>query len=437
MSTEQPLPSRADVVIIGGGIAGAASAYYLSRRGARAVLVERGEIATEQSSRAWGFVRKQGRHPAEVPLAKLASQMWEGLATELGADVEFVRGGILALAETRTEIERFEEGARVAAEHGLSTRLVDPEEIRRIIPGLAGPWSLGLYTADDGHAEPVKTTRAFAAAAARHGAVVCPGVPALSIAASRGRVDGVHTPGGLIRAEWVLCAAGIHTARLVHDLRVSVPVQVVRTSVAETRTASPPITRTAVWGPYVAFRPTPRGTFYLGEGHRGTGADYDVTLASFRHLRHFLPNYVRNRKELRVRVGRPLLADVFGGLTGKGSGFPGTGLPREPPVNREIVAESERRFYELLPALSNLGVQRTWAGYIDLTPDLIPVIGETGAVRNLVLASGFSGHGFALGPVVGRLVSELILGDEPAADIRPFRPGRFTDGEVIRARRVL
>src|SRR5215470_10914018 len=95
------IPSRADVIIIGGGIAGAASAYYLSRRGVRVVLLERGEVAAEQSSRAWGFVRKQGRHPAEVPLAKLASQMWEGLGTELGADVEFVRGGILALAESR------------------------------------------------------------------------------------------------------------------------------------------------------------------------------------------------------------------------------------------------------------------------------------------------------------------------------------------------
>jgi len=216
-----------------------------------------------------------------------------------------------------------------------------------------------------------------------------------------------------------------------------VPIQVVRTSVAETRPAPTPIPRTAVWGPYVAFRPTPRGTFYLGEGHRGTGADYDVTLASLRHLRHFLPNYLRNREELRVRVGRSLFADVLGGLTGKGAGFPGTGLPPEPPVNREIVAESERHFYSLLPTYANLGIQRTWAGYIDLTPDLIPVIGETSEVRNLVLATGFSGHGFALGPVVGRLISELILRDKPTADIRPFRPSRFTDGGVIRAERVL
>jgi len=427
---------EAEVVVIGGGITGCATAYHLARRGARVVLLEKGEIASEQSGRAWGFVRQQGRHPAEIPLARVASAMWEGLAQELDADLEFVRGGILALAETVADVARLEEGAGVAAEHGLSTRMVTSREIAEIIPGLAGPWQAGLYTPDDAHAEPLKATRAFAQAAARWSAVVRPHTPTVGLDVTNGAVSGVHTPQGLVRAGTVVCAAGVWTARIARGVGITVPVQIVRSSVAETRPAIP-FTRTAVWGPYVAFRPTLRGTFYLGNGYRGAGADYDLTLASFRHLRYFLPSYLRNWRSLKVHAGRELVGDLLHALTGRGADFAGAGLPGEPRVNQRKVAHNERRFYELFPRLSRLGLDRAWAGYIDLTPDLIPVLGEVGTPSRLYLATGFSGHGFALGPLVGRLLSELILDGRPSMDLKPFRPGRFAEGELLRARRTL
>lgn len=428
--------SDAEVIVIGGGITGCATAYHLARRGVPVVLLEKGKIASEQSGRAWGYVRQQGRHPAEIPLAKAASAMWGELARELGADLEFVRGGILALAETPADAARLEEGARVAAEHGLRTRMVTAREIAGLIPELAGAWRVGLYTPDDGHAEPEKATRAFAQAAERAGALLRPHTPVLGIDVTNGAVSRVQIPGELVRTRAVVCAAGIWAARIARWVKVAVPLQIVRSSVAETRSTAP-FTQTAVWGPYVAFRPTARGTFYLGNGYRGTGADYDLTLASFRHLKYFLPNYLRNWRSLKVHVGRALVADLVRTLADRGQTVPGIGLPEEPRVNPRKVAHNERRFYELFPKLAGLGLARGWAGYIDLTPDLIPILGAVDAPRGFYLATGFSGHGFALGPLVGQLLSELILDGRPSLDLTAFRPSRFAEGEILPARRVL
>ena len=425
---------HADVVVVGGGIAGCATAYYLARRGVRVTLYERGEIAGEQSGRNWGFVRQQGRDPFEVPLMMASNRIWRGLEQELGADIEWIQGGNLALAATPERAALLEEWLGVARQAGLDTRLMTTREVQAFLPGMAETWRAGLYTESDGHAEPVKATQAFAQAAVKHGADLHPRCAVLGVDTEGGRVSGVLTEEGPIRTRTIVCAAGAWSSRLVRPLGVTLPQRWVRATVARTSPA-PPLTRAGVWGPAVSFRQRRDGTLNIAAAG---AADHDITLDSLRHLRLFLPNYWKNRKLFRFHVGRPLLRSLAGLL-------PGSRARRQPmtwdrstgPVpNVAKVRRSLAEMRRLYPSLHGLTVTRSWAGYIDTTPDAIPVIGEAGP-GGLVIATGFSGHGFAMGPIVGRLVAELVADGKPSLDLRPFRLSRFAEGATGKPRSVL
>lgn len=422
----------ADVVVIGGGIVGCATAYYLAKRATRVTLLEKGEIAGEQSSRAWGFVRKQGRHPAEVPLMLVASPMWGDLDRELQADVEFVRGGNLALAETRADLERLEAIHAADRQAGLNTRLVSPQELEKIVTGIRREWAGGLFSPDDGHAEPRKATEAFARAAGRAGARIETGCAALGLDLTNDRISGVLTERGPIRTGVVVCAAGIWSPVVARWAGLSLPCQVVATSVAATEPVGP-VTAAGVWGPYVAYRQTPGGSIYIGDGYRGAGSEHEVTLDSFRHLRLFYRNFLENRESLHVRVGRPLLRDVCLAVSGRRQ------IRRrehEPGPARWQIGFNLRHLRAELPGLADLKIQRCWAGYIDLAPDLIPVLGPVDRPAGFYLATNFTGHGFAMAPVAGKLLAEAILDSRPSLDLRPFRFSRFAEGDLAPARQA-
>src|SRR5436189_5937474 len=124
----------ADVVVVGAGIVGCATAYFLARRGARVVVLERGPAPGEQSRKTWGFVGQQGRDPLEMPLVMEANRLWRGLQRELGADIEWVQGGNLALAADDTRMARLETWLPVAREFGLETRLLRARELDAVVP---------------------------------------------------------------------------------------------------------------------------------------------------------------------------------------------------------------------------------------------------------------------------------------------------------------
>jgi glycine/D-amino acid oxidase-like deaminating enzyme len=416
------LLGRSDVVIVGGGIIGCATAYHLVRSGRSVRLLERGHIAGEQSSRAWGFVRQQGRHPAEVPLAAEAARIWEGLAGELQGDLEFTRRGIVVPAETTADEERFVEAARVAQDHGLGTRMLSSAELKQQIPELAGAWRSALYTAEDGHAEPRKVTEGYAAACDRLGVTFHTNTPAIGIETQNGAATGVLTKDGRYEADITFCASGAGAPALLRTAGLSLPIQMVRSSVAQTKQARH-FTSVAMWGPYVSYRPRADGSFYIGNGYRGVGADYDVTTESLRHLRLFLPAYRRNWRLLRLRFGHHFFSEVRRQMS-RSARF---AAPPEPIPNLKKVGHNERRFYDLFPHLTGIGIARSWAGWIDLTPDLIPILGAVGRPDRLYIAAGFSGHGFALGPAIGKLMAEVIVDGRSSIDLRNFRASRFTE----------
>jgi glycine/D-amino acid oxidase-like deaminating enzyme len=424
---------KTDVAIIGGGITGCAAAYYLARRGVIATVFEQGEIGCQQSRRAWGFVRQQGRHPAELPLARESSLIWENLGRELEADVEFIRGGIVVPASNDSEVRLVEQGCRLGAEQGLGTRLLSPREIRSLIPEMKGNWLVASYTPNDGHAEPIKATLAFAAAAGRLGAAFRIGTPVEAIEVGSGKVVGVRVNGDAVETSAVLCAGGMGAAPLLEAVGVAIPIRLARSTVCEVGPIAHPFTRLAAWGPRVAFRPTGRGTFYLGNGYSVPGAVHDVTLASFRHLRHFLPSYLANWRRMKVAIGRPFFDDVLARVKGRRRGQ----RLAEPGVDERKVRFNQCAFGELFPHLGQLPLRRSWAGLMDLTPDMIPVIGTVPRLEGLHIAAGFSGHGFALAPIIGKLLAELIIDGKPSLDLAAFNPLRFEAGWTEPAREVL
>jgi len=414
---------RTDVVIVGGGIVGCATAYNLARKGLSVRVIERGPIGGEQSSRAWGFVRQQGRHPAEAEIAALASQLWSQVEAELQADVEYVRSGIVLTAETDMEVARLEGALRAAQERGVPSRRLQSGELETFVPGYSKPCAMAILTETDGNAEPAKATAAFARKAKELGVQFNEHMPVLGVEVTNGSATGVTTPDRVFHADAVIAAAGIGTADLSRSVGLSLPIEPVRAPVAQTNPTTV-TSRTAVWAPHVAFRPKRDGSFYIGNGYREIDAEVDVTLDSFRHLGLFWPTFKLNCDIVRIGVGATFLEDIRRRFDAEKRARPWS----EPKVNERLIRRTEQHFYETFPHLAGLGLARCWAGRIDATPDLIPIVGEVGP-KNYYVAAGFNGHGFTLSPAIGKLLAELVVDGRSSLDLRALRFSRYAEGE--------
>src|SRR5690348_13406443 len=165
--SDEKLPARADVVIVGGGIIGTSTALFLAQKGISTVLCEKGHIAGEQSSRNWGWCRKMGRDPREIPLIIESLRLWQGMNDLVEAETGFRQAGIMYLAETEAELGQFEAWLEDARQYQLDTRVIGVAEATQLMPGLTGNWAGALYTASDGKAEPQRAAPAIAEAARR------------------------------------------------------------------------------------------------------------------------------------------------------------------------------------------------------------------------------------------------------------------------------
>lgn len=373
--------AQADVLIVGGGISGVAAAYELAKAGAKVTLVERGELAGMASGWTLAGVRQSGRHPAELPLATAAVDRWMTLSAELDADVEYRQDGNLRLARTPAEVPVIEGVVATGRASGLDlTFLADGGAVRDVAPALSGEILAASLCPTDGHANPTKTVHAFARAAEQHGANIRTGVSVTSIAVSGDKVTGVTTSDGQIAADVVVVVAGVYTGELLAPLGLDLPLRI---------------------GHVAAVQTTPIG-IELKQVLGVANADFAG----------------RQQVDGRLR------------FTAGGTTWPfalsdlASGYEAVQPLGTEIVTLLQRAS-RIVPAIGEARIARVWGGLLDMTPDALPVIERVPEYDGLVVAAGFSGHGFCLGPVTGRILAELALRGETSLPIEPFRRARF------------
>jgi glycine/D-amino acid oxidase-like deaminating enzyme len=424
------LRKASEVVVIGGGIAGVTSAYYLARAGVPVTLCEKGRIAGEQSSRNWGWIRKQGRDPRELPAIILALRLWEELAGVFAEDIGWCKGGVAYLAETEAELARHAAWLPHAEAHQLDTRLLSPAETDALLQREGRRFKGALSTPSDARAEPGLAVPAIARAAEALGASIHESCAVRALDIEAGLVAGVITERGRIASAAVVLAAGAWSALFLRHHGLDLPQLKVKASVQRT-TPGPMITEAAVGAARAAFRRRQDGGYTLA---RFGAVTFDITPAAFRYFRAFLPALRAGWGEMKLRVGRSFLDE----LTMSASWTADRPTPFErtrvldPSPDDAVLDQVLRDAVELFPQLREVRPVERWAGLIDVTPDEIPVLGPVDGLPGLLIATGFSGHGFGIGPAAGYVTAQLARGQTPLVDLRPFRFSRFREGDVTR-----
>jgi glycine/D-amino acid oxidase-like deaminating enzyme len=424
--SDETLPARVDVVVIGGGIIGTTTALYLAQRGVSVALCEKGHIAGEQSSRNWGWCRKMVRDPRELPLIIESLRLWERMNETVEAETGFRTAGIMYLCETAEDLALLETWLESAREYQLDTRAIGGAEVARLLPGLAKSWAGALYTVSDGKAEPQMAAPAIAAAARRHGATVLQNCAVRGLETAAGRLAGVITEKGRIACGSAVLAGGAWSRLFCGNLDIDLPQLKVLASVMRTGRldGGPEISAT---GGRFGYRKRMDGGYTVSTlGVRTV----DIVPDSLRLLPQYLPTVRVHWKKLRFRIGHSFIDECRiprKWTLDRASPFEAVRVldPEPDPVGLDRALGS---ICESFPAFKNVEVTQRWGGMIDVMPDAIPVISAVDSLPGFFIATGFSGHGFGIGPGAGRLVADMVTGASPIVDPAPFRLSRFSDG---------
>ncbi len=370
-----PRKLEAEVVVVGGGIVGCAAAYYLARRGKQVVLLEKSAIGGEASGRNGGGVRAQCRDRRERPLAIASIKLWVDLEKELGFDVEYIQGGNIRMATNEERLEMLRREGEEEQADGLAVEMWDRDALRRRAPYLSEVFVGAKYCPIDGHANPILASRAFGWAAKRAGATLLTRTEAVGVGLRGGQVASVTARDRngeiLLETPRVIHAGGPWTAQLSRTLGISVPIEPARSVIAITERLP------ALFKEFVSS--------------------------------HDLGAYCRQAREGHVHIG--------------GVGAPEKTFDQTMPM--APIAFLARNGARVVPALRGATILHTWAGTLENTPDKVPIIDPVKGVPGYILAAGFSGHGFCLGPIAGKLLTELIVDGAPSLSLHEFRLSRF------------
>ncbi len=425
--SDTELPKHTAVAIIGGGIIGTMTALELAERGVDVTLIEKGVIAGEQSSRNWGWCRQANRDMREIPLILVGLDAWRGMNERIGAETGFRQCGIIYLCETDEELaarEKWHE--QNARPFNLATRIVSGAEATELQPGSTRLWKGALYSYADGRAEPFIATPAIAHGARNKGAKILTHCAVRGLETSGGKISAVVTEKGRIACDTVVLAGGAWSRRFLGNLGIQFPQLTVVNSVMRTKPIATPLGHSCSAGKF-ALSKRQDGGYTIARRHLSVA---DITPDSFRLFREFLPALRVDWNGLRLRLGKRFLDEAR--LKRKWSldetsPFEEVRILDPEPV-ASILDEAAASLKDYYPVFRDMEIAERWAGVIDATPDAVPVISPVAKLPGLFLASGFSGHGFGLGPGAGKLMADLVTGSTPCVDPEPFRYSRYFDG---------
>jgi len=367
----------ADTIIIGGGIIGAATAYYLTLKGNKVIVLDKDDsVGNGGSSRNGGGVRQSGRDPRELPLVMYGIQhIWPHLSELLDADIEYMQAGNLRLGKTEEHLRILQALTDRSTSAGLDVQMIEAKQAKKICPELSDEVIGASWCPTDGHANPLLTTLAFYRKARALGARFITGEEVMGLNKIKGHVRQVITNHDLYEADHIIVAAGYESRKILESVGIDVPMTQIMLEALVTE-AQPEM--------FDQMLGTAMADFY---GHQTRHGSF-----------------------------------VFGGS----SGFETTNKDNGHPIAASITSSCIcRGIMKYFPALQDVKIVRAWAGWADIAADGIPVISQVDEVPGLVVACGFTGHGFGAAPAVGKVVSQMITGEDLAVDMKAFRYDRF------------
>jgi glycine/D-amino acid oxidase-like deaminating enzyme len=427
VTPNEKMPAACDVVVIGAGIIGITTALELAERGLSVVVLEKGYVAAEQSSRNWGWCRQMGRDPREIPLILESLKIWHSMNTRVGAETGFRQCGIAYVASSESELDKYDQWRKNNAfPHGIDSKLIGSKQVAALLPGCTQSWTGALYTSTDCRAEPFIAVPAMARALQKLGGKIFTNCAVRGIETTAGALSSVVTERGVVACKRVVLAGGFWSRRFLHNLGIAFPQLGVLGSVMRTSAVDADFTTSFSAGKFTV-RKRIDGGFTVTHNHVSVA---DIVPDSFRLFFDFLPVYKLDWRGLRLRIGKRFVEEASlarNWQLDQVSPFEKIRV-LDPEPAQWILNEAYAEIKKAFPAFVSTKIEEQWGGIIDATPDAVPVISSLAKIPGLFLASGFSGHGFGLGPGAGKLMAQIVVGEKPCVDPKPFRFERFADG---------
>ena len=374
------MKNKADVVIIGGGVNGCSLAYNLTKKGLKVVLVEKKYLSSGATGACGAGIRQQWSTRENASLAIESVKIFEGLTKELGEDIEFRQGGYLIAIHDEKEMRQAEKNVALQRSLGLKVDILPPEDIPMVVSILdvQGMRAIGAtFCPTDGHANPFKTTFAYANAARTEGAEIYTHTKVIGLKVSRKTISSVKTENGTIRTPVVVNAAGIDSKEIAQMVNLHLPLTPYRKEIMATERLQPL---------------------------------FDAMVISFKDGIYF-----SQQKEGQIVGGIPIPDEKEGYKTMPTFAF------------LQHMAQTLTRY---APVLKHINLLRHWTGFYDVTPDARPILGTMKEVKGFIQCNGFSGHGFMISPMVSKLLTDLIAEGKTSEVLENLNLNRFKGKKI-------